>query len=238
MNKENLTTNENEFLKIVYNGAPVSLDKERATELAQKGMNYDKLFEKSLNLRKELDEAKEYKAKIEEIAKELKVPAEEVLKGLTEEKEEVSIAEYSLRNNLPIEQAKSFREMEKRIKLLEKEKKELEPFKKRQEEISELKAAYPDVDERNLDPEILKAWEETKRPLKDIYNEVTLRKLMEEKAAKKANEENLKASSGSVSGIPDREEEYTDEMIRKMSDAEINKNFEKILKQLKKGERE
>ena len=237
MNKENLT-NENEFLQIVYNGAPVTLDKEKAVMLAQKGMNYDKLFEKFENLKAELNEANEYKKRIEEIAKELKVPATEVLKSLNDEKEEVSIAEYSLRNNLPLEQAKNFREMEKKIALLEKEKSELEPFKKRQEEISELKAVYPDADERSLDPEILKIWEESKRPLKDVYNEVTLRKLMEEKAAEKANEENLKASSGSVSSVYEKEEEYTDDDIRSMSDAELTRNFEKILKQFKKGERE
>ena len=94
-----------------------------------------------------------------------------------------------------------------------------------------------DVDEKNLDPEIIKNWEETKRPLKDIYNEVTLKKLMAERAARKANEENFMASSGSVSGIPDKEEVYTDDIVRKMSDKEFSRNFEKILKQYKKGEK-
>lgn len=228
---------ENEFLKVVYNGEPVVLDEKSATALAQKGMNYDKLFEKYNLLKKETDDIKKYKQKIEEIAKELKIPADEVLDSIHNEHEKINIEEYSLRNNVPIEQAKNIKDMEKRIALLEKEKEALVPYKKRQEELEELKKAYPDVDERNLDPEIIRSWEETKRPLKDIYNEITLKKLMAEKAARRANEENLMASSGSVSGIPDKEEEFTDDIIRKMSDKEFSRNFEKILKQYKKGEK-
>lgn len=228
---------EKEFLKIVYNGEPVILDEENASVLAQKGMNYDKLFEKFNLLKKEFEEIKGYKQKIEEIAKELKIPADEVLDSIHNEHEKINIEEYSLRNNVPIEQAKNIKDMEKRIALLEKEKEELAPYKKRQDEIKELKKLYPDVDERNLDPEIIKSWEETKRPLKDVYNEITLKKLIAEKAAKKANEENYMASSGSVSGIPDKEEEFTDDIVRKMSDKEFSRNFEKILKQYKKGEK-
>ena len=100
--------------------------------------------------------------------------------------------------------------------LLKKEKEELVPLKKRNEELSEFKKSYPEVDERNLDPEILKIWEETGRPLKDIYNEITLKKLLNEKNAKKANEENKNASSGSALGVPEREEEFTEDMIRNM----------------------
>lgn len=226
-----------EFLEIVYNGESHKLDEETAKTLAQKGMNYDKLMEKYTKLIDERNEAVSYKSKIEEIAKELKVPADEVLDGLVSEKEKMSIAEYSLKNNLPLEKAKSVRDMEKKIKQLEKEKEALEPYKKREEELKELKKAYPDLDEKNLSREILKEWEETKRPLKDIYNEFTLKKLLSEKKAEEANRENKLASSGSVSGVPDREVEYTDEMIRQMSDKEIEKNFVKILNQLKKGEK-
>ncbi len=226
-----------EFLEIVYNGESHKLDEETAKTLAQKGMNYDKLFEKYTKLIDERNEAVSYKAKIEEIAKELNVPANEVLEGLVSEKEKMSIAEYSLKNNIPLEKAKSVRDMEKKIKQLEKEKEALEPYKKREEELKELKKVYPDLDEKNLSKEILKEWEETKRPLKDIYNEFTLKKLLSEKKAEEANRENKLASSGSVSGVPDREVEYTDEMIRQMSDKEFERNFVKILNQLKKGEK-
>ena len=237
MNKENLKENETTFLRIVYNGQPMNLTEEETVKMAQKGMNYDKLFERYEKAMLELNKLNGYKAKIDSVAKELGLRSEDFVDGLKGESEKVSLAEYSLRNNIPLEYAKNIKDMEKKIALLEKEKEELEPFKKRQVEIDELKKVYPDVDEKNLDPEILKSWEATKRPLKDIYNEVTLRKLMEEKAAKNANEENKLASSGSVSGTPDREEEYTDDIIRNMSDSELNKNFEKILKQFKKGEK-
>lgn len=43
---------ENEFtLDIKYNGEQMSLDKQRATELAQKGMNYDHVYEELKRLR-------------------------------------------------------------------------------------------------------------------------------------------------------------------------------------------
>ena len=226
-----------EFLEIVYNGESHKLDEETAKKLAQKGMNYDKLMDKYEKLIDERNEAISYKSKIEEIARELKVPADEVLDGLVSENEKMSIAEYSLKNNIPLEKAKNVRDMEKKIRQLEKEKEALEPYKKREEELKELKKAYPDLDEKNLSPEILKEWEETKRPLKDIYNEFTLKKLLSEKKAEEANRENKLASSGSVSGVPDREVEYTEEMIRQMSDKDFERNFIKILNQIKKGEK-
>ena len=141
-----------EFLEIVYNGETHKLDEETAKNLAQKGMNYDKLMDKYEKLIDERNEAVSYKSKIEEIAKELKVPADEVLEGLVSEKEKMSIAEYSLKNNIPLEKAKNVRDMEKKIRQLEKEKEALEPYKKREEELKELKKAYPDLDEKNLSP--------------------------------------------------------------------------------------
>lgn len=226
--------NDNVFLEIVYNGEKIALDKDKAVTLAQKGMNYDKLYEKAVKLGEELDEARTYKEKIEDIAKELRITPDDVLNGINEERKKADIDEYSKEKNIPYEYARQLKDMEGKIAELEKEKAELTPLKKRNEELSEFKKQYPDVDERNLDPEILKEWQEGNRSLKDIYSEITLKKLLSEKAAQKANDENFNASTGSASGIPEREEEFTDDMIRKMSDKEFNKNFSKILKQYKK----
>ncbi len=233
MNKQEITV---PLLEIVYNGKTLNLTKEDAVKLAQKGMNYDKVAEKCEQLTKEVANLKEKNEKITKIAEDLRLSPDDLINGLYEEQERENISQYSKDNNIPFEYAKKLKEMELQIKSLQKEKEELIPIKRRNEEIKEFKKLYPDVDERNLDPEILKEWEQSKRPLKDIYNEVTLRNILNKKNIEKANEENKNASSGSALGVPEREEEFTDEMIRNMSDKEFNKNFARILKQYKKGE--
>lgn len=233
MNKQEVTV---PLLEIVYNGKTLNLTKEDAVKLAQKGMNYDKVAEKCEQLTKEVANLKEKNEKITKIAEDLRLSPDDLINGLYEEQERENISQYSKDNNIPFEYAKKLKEMELQIKSLQKEKEELIPIKRRNEEIKEFKKMYPDVDERNLDPEILKEWEQSKRPLKDIYNEVTLRNILNKKNIEKANEENKNASSGSALGVPEREEEFTDEMIRNMSDKEFNKNFARILKQYKKGE--
>lgn len=234
MNKQEMAV---PFLEIVYNGKTYNLTKEDAVNLAQKGMNYDKVAEKCEKLSEEAKDLKEKNDKITKLAENLRLSPDDLINGLCEEQERENISQYSKDNNIPFEYAKKLKEMELQIKSLQKEKEELIPIKRRNEEIKEFKKLYPDVDERNLDPEILKEWEETKRPLKDIYNEITLRNILNKKNIEKANEENKNASSGSVLGVPEREEEFTDEMIRNMSDKEFNKNFARILKQYKKGEK-
>ena len=231
------TKNNEILIEVVYNGEKVPVKYSDAVTLIQKGMNYDKINEKNTLISKELEELKKTYGGIEEIAKRLNISTQDLIDGLESEREKEDISAFSSENNIPYEYAKRFKDMESKIKVLEKEKEELMPIKKKNEDIKEFKKVYPDVDERQLAPEIIKEWEESKRPLKDIYNEITLKKLLQEKNIANTNKENLNASSGSALGIPEREEEFTDELIRNMSDKEFNRNFSKILKQYKKGER-
>ena len=229
--------NNEAFLEVVYNGNKTPLTREQVIALSQKGMNYDKLYEKATKLQEANEGLLKLNEKIEKIAGELKISPDELVEGLEEERVKEEILLYSRENDIPFEYAKKIKDMEGKIRLLEKEKEELIPLKARNEELAEFKKLYPDVDERSLDPEILKAWEGGERPLKDIYNEFTLKKLLKEKEAMKVNNENKASSSGSALGTPEGEEEYTDEIIRNMSDKDFNRNFSKILKQYNKGER-
>ena len=231
------TKHEEAFIEVVYNGEKIPVEYKEAVNLIQKGMNYDKISEKNALMTEELKELKQTYGGIEEIAKKLNISTRDLIDGLENEREKEDISAFSEENNIPYEYAKKFRDMENKIKSLEKEKEEYIPVMKRNEDLKEFKKIYPDVDERTLSPEIIKEWEESKRPLKDIYNEITLKKLLEEKNIENTNRENHNASSGSALGIPEREEEFTDELIRNMSDKEFNRNFSKILKQYKKGER-
>ena len=225
------------FMEVTYNGEKIPLTYEDSVTLAQKGMNYDKLNEKNTKLSEEIKNLTKINEGLEKIAKKLNISSEELILGLEEESVKEDILSFSKDNNIPFEYAKKLKDMEEKITALEKEKEELIPIKKKNDEISEFKKIYPDIDEREIDPEILKEWEESKRPLKDVYSELTLKKMLKEKSATKSNKENADSSSGSVAGLPEREEEFTDELIRNMSDKEFNKNFTKILKQYKKGDR-
>ena len=134
-------------------------------------MNYDKLYEKSAKMSEEIESLKGANEKFENIAKGLNISSDDLIKGLEDEKEREDISSYSKENNIPYEYAKKLKDLEGQIKTLEKEKQELIPIKKKNEDILEFKNAYPDVDERNLDPEIIAEWENSKRPLKDVYND-------------------------------------------------------------------
>lgn len=58
-NVDNQTTEEAEaFLEIQYNKEQMKLDREKAVELAQKGMNYDKVYEKATTYEQELEQLK------------------------------------------------------------------------------------------------------------------------------------------------------------------------------------
>jgi len=108
------------------------------------------------------------------------------------------------------------------------------PIKKRQEQACEFNKVYPDIDIRDIDKGVISKWEETGKPLIDIYNAYIVAKIRQKDDAKKVNENNMKASSGSVSGIPESSQTVTDEMINNMSDKEFVKNFKAILKQYNK----
>ena len=227
----------NEKFEVTYNGKPYVLSYEQMVVLAQKGMNYDKLYEKLEKMQNEYDDAKIYKEKVGEIAKELSITPEALLKSLDREKEEAGVRDYSEKNNIPVEYARVIKELQNKIGALEKEKEELTPIKRKQDELLNFKKFYPEIDERDIDPEIIKEWEKGERSLYDIYNERMYRKMLEDKNAKIANEENKKAALGSAVGSVEGEKTYTDEDIRNMSDKEFTKNFKDILKHLNKGDR-
>lgn len=231
MNNGDLTT-----LDIVYNGEKLSLDRDEAVKLAQKGMNYDRVLDKYNNIRAELEKADSYKNKIDELAKEAGTTPENIISLLDSNIKEMKVTRYSENENIPQEYAEKMMNLTKEIESLKKEKEELLPLKKKQEERAEFLKEYPGVDIAGLDKEILDKWESSEKSLTDIYNSVMLKKLINKKEADIANEYNRNASSGSVRDASMGEKIYTDDDIRKMPYDELKRKFKTLARQLDKKE--
>ena len=75
------TNGEGFALDIKYNGELITLDKERATQLAQKGMNYDHVYEELLKLRQSNGEPM-----LTELSRRAGMQPRELLQALLEEK--------------------------------------------------------------------------------------------------------------------------------------------------------
>lgn len=224
-------------LEVVYNGERISLDKEQAVTLAQKGMNYDRMYEKYSEAVKKLDSMAGYKEKIDGLAKETGTTPENIMALLEKSIREFQVANYAENEKIPPEYAEKMMNMSKEIESLKKEKEELLPIKKREEEIADFNREYPDVNVRELDREVIDAWEKSGKPLTDVYNSYMLKKFMKMRNAKEANEHNMKASSGSVKDASVIEKVYSEEEIRNMSDEEIKRKFKILARQLaKKGD--
>lgn len=231
------TTDENKTLQIVYNGENIILDEEQAVKLAQKGMNYDRMYEKYTEAVEKLDKMANYKDKIESLAKEAGTTPENIIGLLDKNIKEFQVSNYAENERIPHEYAEKMMSLTREIETLKKEKEELLPIKKREEDIKNFNKEYPDVDIRDLDKDVLHIWNNSEKPLTDIYNSVMLKKLLNKKEADNANEQNKKASCGSVRDVSLGEKVFTEEEIRKMSDEEIKNNFKTLVRQLsKKGD--
>lgn len=227
---------ETKTLQIVYNGENVVLNEDEAITLAQKGMNYDRLYEKFREVSEALKEAEAYKNKIEGLAKEAGTTPANIMGVLDKNIKDFQISNYAESEKIPHEYAEKLMTLTREIEILKKEKEELLPVKKRQEDIKQFEKEYPGININTLDKDVLNLWENSDKPLTDVYNSVMLKKLLNKKEAENANEQNRKASSGSVKDSFSGEKVYTEDDIRKMSDDEIKNNFKTLLKQLSKKE--
>ena len=125
-------------------------------------------------------------------------------------------------------------ELKGQIDSLTKEKDELIPVKKRQEDMENFNKEYPEIAIRDIDKAIIDEWHNSDKTLIDVYNSAMVKKLLREKNADMINEKNKSVSCGSVAGTSSAEKQFTTDDIRKMSDEEIEKNFEYLVNHLRK----
>lgn len=196
-------------IKVKYNHEEREITLDEARELAQKGMNYDKLQER-LN---EFQNAPEL-ALIRELAEENGMSVSEYVEAVRQSREQERLNEL-IQQNIPEEYAKEILENRKFREQMQAREKERE-FKEKteteaKEELRAFQEAFPDVKE--IPQEV---WERVNEgtPLKYAYMEYEFKNLKNQVSILKQNETNkTKAPVGGVS-IHGSNETAEDDFLR------------------------
>ena len=201
------------FMTIKYNGAEQKLTQEQAITLAQKGMNYDKMFGELQNMKN----SQEIQI-LNELAKNSGVTATEYMQNLLSFQNKAMLEKYvdNLRGKYPDapeelinEMAKSQYEKanadKKYSEITTKQTEENQKLEKLTNEVNALKTEYPDVNINDLPPEVIKMASEGDTLL-GAYRAYELKSLREkvknletEKATILKNQDNKRKATGSLS---------------------------------------
>ena len=199
-----------DFLKIKYNGAEKSLTREEAIELAQKGMNYDKVH----------GELQNYKNSNElhvlsELAKSAGVSMSDYLARLQSFQNQAAIdnikesikAKYpdapeELINDLAKTQFEKNTSEKKHKETVTANQKQNEERERLVKQVEALEKAYPDVDVNKLPSEVIEMAQQGETLL-GAYRAYELKQAKAELEALKKNETNKAKTTGSMSSHAD-----------------------------------
>lgn len=203
------------FLKVKYNKEEVELDEDRARELAQKGLNYDKVTEQ-LNALKS-DPRLSF---VENLAKENGMTTEQFIEAFTQQKEQERLNEL-IQQNIPEELAKEILESRKdRESRKQKEQEELTKQNQQKDQI-EFLDYFKQVNGRAYDPDKdtipTEVWDMVQKgtPLKFAYMQHNHNELQTQLKILKQNEENKKkAPVGSVTNHGSQETTVEDDFLK------------------------
>ena len=233
------------FMNITYNKEELALDQERAIELAQKGMNYDKVQEKlsSYENNKLLKWAEEYSKKVGY------EDHDKFLEAVTKE-EEAKQYQQTVDKYKAIygeEAAEKMAEMEKSVSELKERNSKADEEEKKNKEYSDTISWYNDMKEQGVFTEVFNAdsipqevWDKKAEgeTLKNAYMDYTLRNMktiVEQNTLKNINQKQ-DTSTGSIKegNQATVEEKWTKDYINKMvethGDKWIDSNFDKVEK--------
>lgn len=180
------------FLKVKYNKEEMDLDEDAARELAQKGLNYDKVQERLQAL--ESDPRLSF---VEELAKEQGMTAEQYLEAVREYKEQEKLNEL-VQQNIPEELAKEILETRKMREEIHRDKQSKADEEKKSAEFNEFFEFYKQANGKDFDPnkdEIpQEVWDMNQKgtPLKYAFMEHHTKQLQSQLKTIKQNEENVK----------------------------------------------
>jgi hypothetical protein len=232
-------------LKVKYNKDEIELDQDKAVEYAQKGMNYDKVYERLQGLESQLKGAEKAQRVIKEIAQESNITEQEAIERIEKQR----LAAKAKTQNKPVEQLIA----EQRAAALEAKVTAYETAEAKQtrhiEELVEFEKSHPDVDVSNLPEELQAKWRDGSQDLETLYKlhnhdvlarstkdleaqiaKLTedLKKMQEQEAVKQINAENAAAAPGKLGEGAVAEQPLTQELIDTMTPSELDKNHEKI----------
>lgn len=210
------------LLDIVYNGQAMQLNKQQAVELAQKGMNYDKLQqrlqeaqnspERQLIARMAAESGMEVGAFMQSVEQQLasyKVNAranqlmnDNYLDADTAMRlAQTEIENESLRNQQAAAQKLQDERRQKYEQQLAENQRKKDTFIR---EIGELTRTYPDFKDKyptiESMPEVMQAAIRNGESIKTAYQQVVIEELRQENAAYKQNQKNAASSTGSATG--------------------------------------
>jgi hypothetical protein len=196
------------FLRIKYNKEELELDEEKARELAQKGLNYDKVQERLQAL-----ESDPRLSLVEQLAKESNMTVEEWVQAVHQQREQARLNEL-IEQNIPEDIAKEMLENRKFREQYESKQKEEQARAKQEAEYREFFQTFPDVKADQIPGEVWEAHQKGKS-LVDAYTHYENKRLKEQLAVLKQNEENAKrAPVGSVTQHGTTEPAVEDDFLR------------------------
>lgn len=235
--QQEMTQEEQEaFLKIKYNKEEIALDEEKTRELAQKGMNYDKVQERLKQLesdpRLSFVEKQAQKYGFEDIG--------DYLKAVEQAEEQERIRELAEKEGISSELAERLHKLETKEQQRERQAKEYEAQKAKESNYKEFLETYPDVKPEDIPQSVWQEFEKGKS-LVDAYakheNQLLKTKLSEIEKSKEIqakNEENAQSSTGSLGKEGSNKLPFfTKEQVEKMTPDQVNKNWKAIMESQK-----
>lgn len=236
---EGMTQAETEaFLEIKYNKETLKLDKDKAIEYAQKGMNYDKVKEKLDAL--ENDPSRSF---VEYQAKRYNMTVPQYLDAVRVQEEQDQLDEL-IDQNIPESIAKEMLENRKFREQYEAKEQESKTKAQQEAEFQAFLEAFPDAKPEDI-PQFV--WEEhaNGKSLVDAYtrheNQTLKEKLAaveQEKGINAKNAENANLSTGAVNnkGSDNQNQFFNKKQVDAMSQADVDKNWSAIVASMKKPE--
>lgn len=195
-------------LRVKYNGEERDLGEAEAREFAQKGMNYDKLFERAENLQKQLEElqnSREFTV-LDKFAKQAGLDRAQYMEQLEKEmqRQEVErLTDQGYSDEMAKEILETRRNMNAQNEELQRVKAQLEKYEKQSENTqkwAQFLKAHPEVEGFESLPDEVKAEIAGGAELESAYMRHENKTLKERLAALETNQKNAKAAPGSVSG--------------------------------------
>lgn len=224
--------NENDFLEIKYNKESLRLDKEKAKELAQKGMNYEKAVERA---KQEARDAYIAEQGYEWNGKPITTESE-YKEALREQELLQKYQSYDVPEEIVNELIENKRFREK----YETEQQRMEREKTQEKDFQNFLESYPDVKPDEIP---ISVWQEVEngKPLIDAYmkyeNQLLKEKLnmtTKQEQIQQRNQENASASIGAVKSNGESAPFFTKEQVSKMTTQEVNQNWKAINESMKK----
>lgn len=229
------------FLKVVYDKNEMALDRDKAVELAQKGLNYDRVYEKYKTL--ETDPRLTF---VENVAKHNGMDTDQFMKTIMDEMENRRLDQESqkimqaVENNNLNEITKELMESRQFRQQYEQEQNLKKADELKNQELMQFIKQYPEITVADIPPEV---WDATVQgvPLIDAYSRHENRLLREklasleqDKSIDQSNQKNAQSSTGSLKGQGEVPTTYfTADDVRNMSQTEVRNNLEKIHESMK-----